>query len=90
MQVQVKSPTTGKPMWASEHVVVMEQMLGRPLRKGENVHHLNGDGCDNRPPNLELWMKTQPAGQRVCDRVDDAVRIIDQFGELFGVRVVRD
>lgn len=50
-----------------EHVFVMSEFLGRPLRKGETVHHRNGVKTDNRLENLELWTVHQPYGQRVED-----------------------
>lgn len=62
-----------------EHVKVMSDILGRPLRPGENVHHINGVRDDNRPENLELWVVSQPKGQRPADLVAWAYEILERY-----------
>lgn len=37
------------------HRVVAEQKLGRPLRPGEVVHHIDGDKQNNSPENLQIF-----------------------------------
>lgn len=62
-----------------EHRVVIERELGRPLLPNENVHHVNGVKTDNQPENLELWVTSQPKGQRVDDIVSWATEILTRY-----------
>lgn len=62
-----------------QHQVVMERKLGRALWPWENVHHRNGIRHDNRPENLELWVRSQPSGQRVSDQVSHAIKILSAY-----------
>ena len=61
-----------------EHILVAEEMLGRYLLEGETVHHRNGVCDDNRPENLELWVRPQPSGIRASDAVAWALEIIQR------------
>lgn len=48
-------PRADKRGYVREHIVVMEQIIGRHLAPGETVHHKNKVRDDNRPENLELF-----------------------------------
>lgn len=42
-----------------EHRIVAEQMLGHPLRRGEIVHHIDGDKRNNAPENLRVMTQRE-------------------------------
>jgi hypothetical protein len=82
--VEPGSSAGRKGQYVFEHIIVMEQLLGRYLLPEESVHHRNGVRDDNRPENLELWTRPQPAGIRVSDAIAWAREILARYeGDTF-------
>jgi hypothetical protein len=80
--VSMPAPNKGRQhTYLYEHVLVMERFLGRALLPVENVHHKNGVKTDNRLDNLELWVTSQPRGQRPEDLVLWAKEILARYDE---------
>lgn len=52
--------------WRKEHILIMEEYLGRKLTTYENVHHINGLRADNRIENLFLC-KNKSEHKRIED-----------------------
>lgn len=60
-------PTTYKKLHQRhEHRVVAEEMLGRPLERGEIVHHIDGNKHNNNPENLSVMTQSQHIREHFC------------------------
>lgn len=53
------SPEARSNGYAPEHRVRAMKKLGRPLRDGEVVHHIDGNKLNNRPSNLKVMSQEQ-------------------------------
>jgi antitoxin component HigA of HigAB toxin-antitoxin module len=47
------------PTRIREHVRIMEEHLGRPVKADEQVHHINENRTDNRIENLEIMTRAE-------------------------------
>ena len=51
-------PRADSQGYVPEHVLVAENILGRPLERNEVAHHINRKKDDNRPENLQVMNVT--------------------------------
>ena len=84
MRLAREHPRAGSNGYVFEHVLVVEERLGRFLVPGETVHHLNGVRDDNRDENLELWTRPQPTGIRAADALAWAYEVVARYGPVEG------
>jgi hypothetical protein len=50
---------SNKRGYVGEHIKVMEETIGRNIRKSEVVHHIDFDKSNNKIENLQLMNKTE-------------------------------
>lgn len=82
VRVVVPGKDGGPSRETLEHRYVMEQHLGRRLLPTETVHHINGDRANNDLSNLELFSSRHGPGQRVTDKVQFAIEILELYPEF--------
>lgn len=59
---------SGRKKTVYEHREVVEEMLGRRLRRREVIHHKNGDKLDNSLENLEVTTQSAHAREHASNR----------------------
>jgi hypothetical protein len=68
---QMRAQSTGrsyrKRAGRHEHRAVAEEAMGRPLRPGEVVHHIDGDKHNNDPSNLRVMGQGDHVREHICD-----------------------
>lgn len=85
-------PNADRDGYVKDHVFAMSEHLGRPLKKGELVHHKNGIKADREIGNLELCLRgarSHPPGQRISDLVTWAAQILAEYAPELHNRTMR-
>lgn len=62
----------GKHKWrVKEHILIMEDLIGRRLKDGEVVHHIDWNKLNNLPSNLRLMTKEEHNKLHYKERIID-------------------
>ncbi len=64
-----------------EHQIVAEKMLGRPIKKGEIIHHINGDKGGNTEDNLYVCESIKEHN-RIHGQLEGLSMLLVQRGEI--------
>lgn len=71
---KIGHPRANSVGYVREHILVMEEKLGRNLESGEVVHHINHNRLDNRPENLELKDSVSAHSKYHASKIDRDAR----------------
>ena len=72
--------TMGENKDRGQHIVFMEQMIGRPLAPGECVHHKDHDKSNNAPDNLVLLTLSEHSRLHAIENLPNRTR--DNLGRF--------
>lgn len=64
-------PNSSRTGYVLEHRFIMSELLGRPLKKGEIVHHINEDKTDNRAENLMVLTVSEHSSMHMRRRMSE-------------------
>ena len=70
--LQPGHPNADKHGYVREHVLLMSNLIGRPIKKHEVVHHANEIRSDNRIENLILMTRRRHTSHHAKGNVKDA------------------
>jgi hypothetical protein len=54
--------------WVYLHIKVAAEKAGRPVIKGENVHHIDGNRLNNNPENIQILTNTEHGALHASQR----------------------
>lgn len=66
--------TRGEHKGRAVHRVTAEASSGRRIRRGEHVHHADGDKTNNDPSNLEIMSHSQHSSLHAREAVKHRLR----------------